>query len=293
MASQGRCLEEGYFLGRRRKIDSIVFAPSFMAGGVKSLYAVCEWLNDLGRSTIMPFNQPKLSSWFEHRCEPYDYSYFPDVLVYPEIYQPYVAGKYHVCFALGKHALIQPHANLVVCKSNEILRWVKEQHSNISTVLVLPSIERSIFEYDGRPKKDVICYMTRPHKHPETAQLLRDVYGDKVLEIMNFSEAEVAEALKEAKVFVWRGADKEGSPRPPKEALVAGCIVVGLEDDLNERYHTNFGIRCSTVTEMIHMAGEALKMPLPTDEQRSVIRDSQEEKQDWLALFKRLDIRRV
>lgn len=279
-------------MARRGNINSIVFAPSFMAGGVKSLYAVCEWLNELGRSTIMPFQQPNLTSWFEHRCELYDYSYFPDVLVYPEVYQPYVEGKYHICFALGKHALIQPHANLIVCKSIEILNWATEQHPNIPTVLVLPSIERSIFEYDGRQKKDLICYMTRHHKYPETAQLLRSWYDEQVMEIINFSEAEVAEALKEAKVFVWRGADKEGSPRPPKEALVAACTVVGLEDDLNERYHTNFGIRCSTVIEMIHMAGEALKMPIPTDEQRSVIRDSQEEKQDWLALFKRLDIKR-
>lgn len=102
----------------------------------------------------------------------------------------------------------------------------------------------------------------------------------------------MAEALKKAKVFVWRGADKEGSPRPPKEALVAGCWVVGLESDLNEGYHTDFGIRCSTVDELIKMAGEALKMPMPTEGQRAIIRDSKEEKQDWLALLKCLDIRR-
>ena len=111
-------------------------------------------------------------------------------------------------------------------------------------------------------------------------------------EIINFSEVEVAEALKEAKVFVWRGNDKEGSPRPPKEALVAACIVVGLDSELNERYHTNFGLRCSTVDEVIQKAGEALNMPLPTNEQRSVIRDSEEEKQDWLALLKSLHTRR-
>jgi hypothetical protein len=257
---------------------------------VKSLYAVSQWLNDLGRSTIMPFVEPRLVSWFQHKCELYDYSYAPDVLIYPEVYQPYVEGKYHICFALGKRSLIEPHANLVVCKSREILSWVREQHSGISTALILPSIERSVFEYDDSPKQEIICYMTRPQKHPETARLLRDMYGSKVLEIVGFSEAEVAAALRQAKVFVWRGDDKEGSPRPPKEALVAGCIVVGLESDLNERYHTDFGLRCSTVDELIEMAGEALKMPMPTKEQRSVVRDSEDEKQDWLALLHRLDI---
>lgn len=285
-------MEAGNSVSMGRAINSIVFAPFFQAGGVKSLYSVSQWLNDIGRSSIMPFVEPKLVSWFQHQCELYDYSYAPDVLVYPEVYQPYVAGKYHICFALGKRTLIEPHANLVVCKSREILNWVRAQHAHISTALILPSIERAVFEYQGSPKQELICYMTRPQKHPETARLLRDKYGDKVLEIVDFSEAEVAAALRAAKVFVWRGDDKEGSPRPPKEALVAGCIVVGLESDLNERYHTDFGIRCATVDELIEMAGAALQMPMPTNEQRAVVRDSEDEKQDWLGLLKRLDIDR-
>lgn len=274
----------------RPAINSIVFAPYFKAGGVKSLYAVCEWLNSLGRSTIMPFVEPKLVSWFEHRCELYDYSYSPDVLVYPEVYQPHVEGKYHICFALGKRAPVEPHANLVVCKSHEILSWVREQRANVPAALILPSIERAVFEYNGCHKREIICYMTRPQKHPETAEMLRSRYGNKLLEIVNFSEAEVADALRQSKVFVWRGDDKEGSPRPPKEALVAGCNVVGLESDLSERYHIDFGIKCSTVKELIKRAGEALRLPPPSPEQRAVVRDSLQEREDWLELMKRLDI---
>ena len=276
-------------MGRRRKINSLVFAPPFQSGGVKSLYAVCEWLGELGPSAIAPFSKPKLASWFTHRCELYDYSYSPDVLVYPEIYQPYVAGKYHICFALGKYAPVEPHADLVVCKSPEILRWVKEQHTHIPAILIAPSIDRSVFEYQCEPKHDIICYMTRPHKYPETAQYLRHYYGDRVVEIKDFSEREVAAAFKQSKVFVWRGDEREGSPRPPKEALVAGCNVVGLAVDLHERYHTDFGIRCSTLDELFQMAGDALRLPMPTAEQRSVVRDSNEEKQDWLQLLKGLD----
>jgi hypothetical protein len=158
------------------------------------------------------------------------------------------------------------------------------------TVLILPSINRAVFEYDGRPKKDIICYITRPDKHPETACLLRERYGDKVIEIVNSSEADVAETLKCAKVFVFRGHQWEGSPRPPKEALVAGCVVVGLEADLNERYHTDFGIRCSTVDELIKMSGEALKMEIPSADERSVVRDSKQEKRDWFELLENLGI---
>jgi len=36
------------------------------------------------------------------------------------------------------------------------------------------------------------------------------------------------------------------------------------------------------------MAGEALKMPVPGAEERSVVRDSREEKQHLLALFREL-----
>lgn len=277
--------------GLGQTIDSVVFAPPFRSGGVKSLYAVCEWLSELGRCTVKSFREPRLADWFAHRCRLYDYSYVPDVLVYPEIYQPHFAGKTHVCFALGKHAGVEPHADLVVCKSREILDWVADALPGAPTLLVEPSIKRAVFEYDGRPKKDLICYMTRPHKHPETARLLRDAYGEKVFEIVNLGETQVAEALRDAKVFVWRGDEREGSPRPPKEALVAGCVVVGLEQDLNERYHTDFGVRCSSVEELITKAGEALKMPAPAEGERALVRDGAEEKRDWHTLFHRLAAR--
>jgi len=275
----------------KRSFDSVVFAPPLVYGGVKSLYSVCEWLGDFGRSTIAPFAEPKLADWFAHKCRLYDHSYSPDVVIYPEVYQPAIEGNaFRICFALGQLGPIEPRTDLAVCRSPEVLDWVKRQHPSMSTRLVLPSINRSVFEYDNRPKQNLICYMTRPHKYPETATLLRKKYGDQVVEIVNFSEAEVAETLKNAKVFVWRGADTEGSPRPPKEALVAGCVVVGLKSDLNEKYHTNFGIRCSTVRKLIRMAGKALKMSVPSPEARAVIRDSEAEKKDWFALFDALGL---
>jgi hypothetical protein len=102
----------------------------------------------------------------------------------------------------------------------------------------------------------------------------------------------VAEILKDAKVFVWRGDEKEGSPRPPKEALVAGCTVVGLESDLDDRYATGFGVRCSTVEDLIEMAGKALDMPMPTAQERSVVRDSAQEQEDWFRLLASIEARR-
>ncbi|MGZ5023194.1 MAG: hypothetical protein ACXWAX_11470, partial [Chthoniobacterales bacterium] len=214
----------------------------------------------------------------------------PDLVVYPEIYQPQNEGAFQICFALGKWGDISPHADLAVCRSKALTHWVAAQHPALPMSLIRPGINRSVFEYDGRPKQDVICYMTRPHKHPETVALLRKRYGNKVVEIVNCSEAEVAEILKGAKIFVWRGNDKEGSPRPPKEALVAGCVVVGLTSDLNADFHTDFGLQCDTLNELIKRCDEALVMPVPTAVERSVVRDAEEEKRDWIALLQTQEV---
>ena len=264
-----------------RRIDSVVFSPSGLHGGVKSLYSLTEWLNTLGRSTIVPCLEPGLASWFDHTCQLYDHSYFPQVIIYPEVFQPTCdTDAFRICFALGQRGHVAPDTDLVVCRSPEVLNWLRRDLPDVPAVVIRPSIKRPVFEYDGRPKKDMICYMTRPTKHPETAALLRERYDEKVVEIVNCTEAMVAEILKDAKVFVWRGDEKEGSPRPPKEALVAGCTVVGLKSDLDDRYATGFGVRCSTVDDLIEMAGKALDMPMPTAQERSVVRDSAQEQED-------------
>jgi hypothetical protein len=265
-------------------VNSIVYAPPWKGGGVKSLYAACEGLGRLGQATIAPFHESCLASWFNHSCELYDFSYFPDLVVYPESHQPRIDGCRHICFVLGKHGLVSPHADLAVCRSEALVSWVAAHTAATPTILLQPSIDRKIFGYDGRAKRNVIAYMTRPDKYPETAQLLHERYPDQVVEIIDRPEAEVAEILKSAKVFVWRGDHMEGSPRPPKEALLAGCVVVGLATDLDAAHHTDFGLRCATVDEMIETAGRALSLPIPTVVERSVIRDAEEEKQDWVRI---------
>jgi hypothetical protein len=273
-------------------MKSVVFAPYYRAGGVKSLYRVCEWAADLGRSSIVPFLKPELIDWFDHECELYDYSYLPQVAIYPEVFQPRLPASFQICFALGKYAPIEPHADLVVCRSRSIQEWVNERWPELATRLIRPSINRSTFEYDGRPKQDTICYMTRPDKSPEMADALRAKYNGCVVEIVDRSESEVAEILKSAKVFVWRSNEKDSSPRPPKEAVVAGCNVVGLASDLHESHHLDFGIRCESVEELLDAAGDALSMPLPGEEERSRVRDSTEERQDWIDLLIGLHIDR-
>jgi hypothetical protein len=273
----------------RRKLNSIVFAPPWQSGGVKSLYTACEALAELGESSIVPFQGSGLAEWFDHRCKLYDDSYAPDIVLYPEVYQPRLENHQHVCYVLGKHAPIKPHADLIICRSEELLTWVSAQEPSIPAFTITPGINRCPFEYDGRPKEQLIGYMTRPTKYPEFAEVLRARYKDKVLEIVNCTESEVADHLKRAKVFVWRGDDKEGSPRPPKEALVAGCVVVGLKDDLSAAYHTEFGLRCETADEIVARCEEALASPIPSERERSLVADSSEEKSEWSSLLAYFD----
>jgi hypothetical protein len=65
-------------------------------------------------------------------------------------------------------------------------------------------------------------------------------------------------------------------------------VVVGLKTDLNPSHHTNFGLRCDTIEEIIDRCAEALLMPIPSEQERSSIRDVEVEKQDWIPLIKRL-----
>jgi hypothetical protein len=44
--------------------------------------------------------------------------------------------------------------------------------------------------------------------------------------------------------------------------------------------------------ELIEMAGESLTLPLPSLEERAVIRDKKEEMRDWLALINSLTTNR-
>ncbi len=210
------------------------------------------------------------------------------MLVYPELFQQrFEQVRYHVCFALGQTRAIEAHADLVVCKSPEVQAWVRRQNPGLETAVVDPSIDRSVFEYDGRPKRDSILLHEARQQTPGDAGFLRARYGDKVVEIAGRTEAEVAELLRDARVFVWRGAEKEGSPRPPKEALVAGCVVVGLDVELHAGYAIDFGLRCADVDELVRMAGEALKMPIPTVAERAVVRDKAAEEEDWRKLMQR------
>jgi hypothetical protein len=120
-------------------LNTIVFSPPWRGGGVKSLYVACEALGRLGRSTIVPFgDEPRLAEWFGHNCHLYDYTYLPDLVIYPEVYQPRIPNRRHICFVLGKYGHVEPQADLAVCRSQALVDWVTEHSPRMPTSLLLP-----------------------------------------------------------------------------------------------------------------------------------------------------------
>jgi hypothetical protein len=66
--------------------------------------------------------------------------------------------------------------------------------------------------------------------------------------------------------------------------------VVGLKSDLNADFHTDFGLQCDSVDELLECCNQALAMSVPGESERSVVRDSEEEKRDWISLLRDLDL---
>jgi hypothetical protein len=272
-------------------MDIAVIAPSIPGtGGVKSLYALAEFLNGEHNCGIIHYGPGGIADWFDHNAVEYDSicSTEPDLVIYPEDYQPLMGTMKHVCFALGTTKKIEYHADYVVCKSRETVEFAKEFIDSKKIKVIESSININKFKYDGREKKEQVAYMLKQHKHPEMAKLLYSKFGPKYVNIANKTEQEVAEILKDTKVFVWRGWDFEGSPRPPKEAYAAGCHVVGPTNDLSEMYGTDFGYKCNSEEHILNTAEMLLTEPV-IEPDLSLIRDGADEKQDWLDFISEIE----
>lgn len=92
------------------------------------------------------------------------------------------------------------------------------------------SFDLETFSYTEK-KKPQICFM--PRKNREDARQVINILQAKGLldefelkSIHGKSEQEVAQILKESLIFMSFGSP-EGSPLPPCEAMLCGCIVVG------------------------------------------------------------------
>ena len=119
----------------------------------------------------------------------------------------------------------------VVLVSEDNLDYMQYVFPTVASVAVRQAIDPGTF-YSGDPKTRSIAYM--PRKRPDEAKEVLAILGARgalegwdLTPIINRSEAETAEILRRASVFL-SFSHREGYGLPPAEALASGCVVAGF-----------------------------------------------------------------
>ena len=228
------------------------------SGGVRKEYRAVDVLNDAGLTAAIVHKRPGFScTWFEHdtrivtaadvRVGPHD------VIVVPEIYWPTIrelpAGIRQVIFnqnayltldslATGSSAAASayvrnPDLSSVVVVSEENAELLRYVFPDIPVERVRHGLDPAVHFPSAGPFARKIAYMPR-RRRDEARQVLEILAlrgaldGWEVVAIEGRSETEVAETLRECRIFL-SFSEREGFGLPPCEALACGCLVVGFD----------------------------------------------------------------
>jgi hypothetical protein len=119
----------------------------------------------------------------------------------------------------------------VAVVSDDNLDYIRHVFPTVAAVAVTQMIDPATF-YVGHSKTRSIAYM--PRKRPVEAREVLAILGARgaldgwdVTPVVNRSEAETAEILRRASVFLSFG-HREGFGLPAAEALACGCVVAGF-----------------------------------------------------------------
>jgi len=175
----------------------------------------------------------KLKKRFSQNRLKYYLSEIANLPVYKVIYNqnayatfhqyPYVKNDWYVPY-------FQPDVIRTVVVSNDNADYLTYTFPEHRFERVHVSFDFSLFTYASR-KKPQICFM--PRKNDSEARQVINILQAKglladfdVIAIEGKTTDEVAAILKESLIFMSFGYP-EGSPLPPCEAMLSGCIVVG------------------------------------------------------------------
>ena len=221
-------------------------------GGIKILYRHVDLLNAAGISATLLHNSPGFRcTWFENRTiigtrslselRPFDFVMIPEVAG-DSLREPTAATKIvfnQNCYYTFKNLDVSTYraaadlyrdvqACLVV--SEDSRAYIRHAFPELPVYRVHNSIDPSVFFPQAR-KSLQICFM--PRKNADDAAQVFAVLGRcgvlddvRVVAIDGVAEHVVSEIMAESSIFFSFG-DPEGSPLPPAEAMLAGCIVVG------------------------------------------------------------------
>jgi hypothetical protein len=225
------------------------------SGGIRKIYRCVDILTGAGLQAAIMHTRPGFRcDWFEHATPIVSSTRAAvkrdDVIVVPEIYGGNIRklppNVRQVIFNQNVYITLNtlaegmtnaaPYLNnpelasiLVVSQDNvDVIRYI---FPDAPVHRLRLGIDLSIYHPPTSPKQRRIAYM--PRKRPRDAALVLELLRQRgiledwdVVAIEGRSEAEAAELLRSAKIFL-SFSSMEGFGLPPLEALACGCCVVG------------------------------------------------------------------
>ena len=225
-------------------------------GGIKVLYRHVDALNSGGyEAAIVHKKKGFRCAWFENETRvEYHAQIKPDrfdFIVIPEVYGPKLAdvfpdvrkvifnqNAYYTFIGYSRNpadktsAYFHPDVAAVLVVSEDSRAYLAYVFPHLKVTRVHNSVDGTRFAFRelGQKKKQIAFF---PQKHSdESLQVINILKFRGVLDeidlvpIENRNERETAELLADSLLFLSFGYP-EGSPAPPLEAMLSGCLVVG------------------------------------------------------------------
>jgi hypothetical protein len=224
-------------------------------GGVKIHYQMVDALNGAGRPAFVVHNKPGFRcTWFENKTRVVAVDsvqlHRDDALVVPEEWVQHIPGMptevdkvifnqnayttflWDQPWPLVRDIYTSGKVRRVIVVSGDNLGYIRYAFPGAQTAEIQHLIDPATFYVDAAPKTRSIAYM--PRKRADEAKEVLALLGARgaldgweIVPIVNRSEAEAAEILRRASVFL-SFSHREGFGLPPAEALACGCVVVGF-----------------------------------------------------------------
>ncbi|PTL59120.1 glycosyltransferase [Paraconexibacter algicola] len=240
------------------------------SGGVRVVYRAVDHCNDAGIPAVVVHDQPGFAcTWFEHATPVVCAAQAApvpgrDLLVVPEVYGPRLGeiapgvrkvvfnqnayntfhGYDHVT-APGTTAYDHPEVAGAVCVSDDNAAYLRYAFPHLDVRRITYQLDPALWfvEETGAPRPRRLTYM--PRKHADQAGQVLNILSQRgalrdveVVPLHGMNEREVAAAQRSSLVFLSFGYP-EGCPFPPKEAMAAGCLVVGYHGMGGRDYFTH------------------------------------------------------
>ncbi|WP_404534670.1 glycosyltransferase [Bradyrhizobium ottawaense] len=238
---------------------------------MRKLYQCVDTLNAAGLNAAILHAEPGFRcGWFENRTRVVDADMVTlgprDLFVVPEIYGQSICDLprniRQVIFNQNAYVTLRsledgsvnatPYTNnpdlaLVLAVSEDNAEILRRTFPETPVRRLRVGIDPALYHPPQASKQRRLAYM--PRKRPDDAaavlaqlKLRGALDGWDVTAIDNRSEAETAELLRSAKLFL-SFSSREGLGLPPLEALACGCIVVGYHGSGGREYfHPPFAI---------------------------------------------------